>query len=137
MLAKAPPLRGPTARPHLAHTPSARLRPVYALALTLLVAAAAQTDHAASVRDYLARMDRDADGRVGLDEYQAFLSWGFESQDLNGDGMLDRAELGVRARSNRPITRDAHRRSLAATFERQDADGNGFLDVRELASPPR
>lgn len=110
---------------------------MHALALTLLVATATQADHAGSVREYLARMDRDADGRVALDEYQAFLSYGFESQDTNGDGMLDRSELGVRARSNRPITRDAHRRALAATFERQDADGNGYLDVRELAAPPR
>ena len=90
-----------------------------------------------TVAGYLARMDRDADGRVALDEYQEFLSWGFESQDTNRDGQLDRSELGLRARSNRPITRDSHRRSLAATFERQDSNRDGFLDVREMAQPPR
>ena len=108
-----------------------------AYAVFLVLAAASQTEFAATVSGYLARMDRDADGRVALDEYQAHLSYGFDAQDRNGDGMLDRAELGVRARTNRPITRDAHRRALATTFDRQDVDGNGFLDVRELAAPPR
>ena len=105
--------------------------------LALVLAAAAPADYATTVAGYLARMDRDADGRIALDEYQAHLSHGFDAQDLNGDGVLDRHELGGRARNGRAITRDAHRRALATTFERQDADGNGFLDVRELAAPPR
>lgn len=108
-----------------------------ALVLTLVLLATAPTEQPRTVAGYLARMDRDADGRVALDEYQAFLSFGFDSQDRNGDGMLDRGELGVRARSNRPITRDAHRRALATTFERQDVNRDGYLDVRELAAPPR
>jgi len=110
---------------------------VHVLVVAFVLAAAAPTEHARTVADYLARMDRNADGRVALDEYQDFLSWGFESQDRNGDGMLDRHELGVRARSDRPITRDAHRRALAQTFERQDTDRDGYLDVVELAQPPR
>ena len=108
-----------------------------ALALTIALLCASPPGHPGTVAGYLARMDRDADGRVALEEFQAHLSYGFDAQDRNGDGMLDRGELGVRARSNRPITRDAHRRALATTFERQDVDGDGYLDVREMAQPPR
>ena len=87
--------------------------------------------------EYLVRMDGDADGRVGLDEYQDYLSRGFLHMDRDGDGRLSTAELPAGARARRAPTLESHLRALAATFDRQDVDNNGFLDARELAAPPR
>ena len=85
--------------------------------------------------DYLARMDRDGDGRVSLVEYQGWLGYAFERMDRDGDGILSPAELpGGRGR---PVRLDEHRASLAAAFRRQDRNGDGMLDARELAAPPR
>ena len=85
--------------------------------------------------DYLARMDRDRDGRVSLSEYQDWLCYAFDAMDRDHDGVLSPAELpGGRGH---PVTRDAHRARLAAAFRRQDRNGDGFLDARELAAPPR
>lgn len=85
--------------------------------------------------DYLARMDRDHDGRVSLSEYQDWLCYAFDAMDRDHDGVLSPAELpGGRGH---PVTRDAHRARLADTFRRQDRNGDGFLDARELAAPPR
>ena len=85
--------------------------------------------------DYLARMDRDRDGRVSLAEYQDWLSYAFDAMDRNHDGVLAPAELpGGRGMA---ITRAQHRARLAAAFARQDRNHDGFLDARELAAPPR
>ena len=85
--------------------------------------------------DYLARMDRDGDGRVSLAEYQDWLSYAFDAMDRDHDGMLTTAELpGGRGAT---ITRAQHRARLAAAFARQDRNHDGFLDARELAAPPR
>ena len=93
---------------------------------------------AAQVRDadgYLKRMDADADGRVSLAEYQAWMGYGFDAMDRDHDGVLSTRELpGGRGA---PLTRDAHRARLAAAFTRQDRDRNGVLDASELAAPPR
>lgn len=85
--------------------------------------------------DYLARMDADADGRVALAEYQAWMGYAFERMDANRDGVLTVDELpGGRG----PDVRLAdHRETLASMFVRQDANADGFLDVQELAAPPR
>jgi len=100
---------------------------------TLLpLAAAAQV---AATADYLARMDRDGDGRVALVEYQDWLSYAFDGMDRDGDGVLATHELpGSRGM---PVTRIAHRERLALRFAKQDANRDGFLDARELAAPPR
>jgi Ca2+-binding EF-hand superfamily protein len=101
-------------------------------ALALAGAAGAQVDRSG---DYLARMDRDNDGRVALPEYQDWLSYGFDAMDRDRDGVLATAELpGGRGQ---PLSRAEHRDTLAQTFRRQDADRDGFLDARELAAPPR
>ena len=85
--------------------------------------------------DYLARMDRDRDGRVSLSEYQDWMCYAFDAMDRNHDGVLSPTELpGGRGH---PVTRDALRARLAAAFRRQDRNGDGFLDARELAAPPR
>ena len=85
--------------------------------------------------DYLARMDADRDGRVGLVEYQDWLSYAFDAMDRNHDGLLSPAELpGGRGQ---PLPRSEHRARLAAAFARQDRNRDGFLDARELATPPQ
>ena len=93
---------------------------------------------AQSVRDaagYLERMDTDADGRVSLAEYQAWMGYAFDAMDRDHDGVLSAPELpGGRGAA---LTRGAHRTRLAAAFSRQDRNRDGFLDTRELAAPPR
>ena len=85
--------------------------------------------------DYLARMDRNGDGRVGLAEYQDWMGYAFARMDRDRDGVLSAAEQpGGRGEA---ITREAHRALLAARFHRQDANRDGSLDARELAAPPR
>ncbi|MFC0676288.1 EF-hand domain-containing protein [Lysobacter korlensis] len=111
----------------------------FALPLVLAVASVCgATTPSAQVRatsDYLMRMDADHDGRVSLPEYQAWLSYGFERMDRNGDGVLSTSELpGGRGR---PVRLDAHRAALAEAFARQDRNRDGSLDARELAAPPR
>ncbi|GAB3346127.1 hypothetical protein GCM10027430_03500 [Lysobacter tyrosinilyticus] len=85
--------------------------------------------------EYLARMDADADGRVALAEYQAWMGYAFEQMDLNRDGLLTADELP--GGKGKTISMVEHRESLAAMFRRQDADGDGFLNAQELAAPPR
>lgn len=92
---------------------------------------------AATPSEYLVRMDSDSDGRVGLSEYQDYLSRGFLQMDRDGDGRLSSAELPAGTRARRAPTLESHLRALAATFDRQDADNSGYLDARELAAPPR
>jgi hypothetical protein len=101
------------------------------------VAPAVAAPLAATPSEYLVRMDGDSDGRVGLNEYQDYLSRGFLQMDRDGDGRLSSAELPPGTRARKAPTLESHLRSLAATFDRQDADNDGFLDARELAAPPR
>jgi len=111
-----------------------RYWPGFFVCAWLAWAAVAQAQVHAS-GDYLARMDRDGDGRVSLAEYQDWLSYAFDAMDRNHDGVLAPAELpGGRGMA---ITRAQHRARLAAAFARQDRNHDGFLDARELAAPPR
>lgn len=85
--------------------------------------------------DYLARIDRDGDGRVSLAEYQAWMSYAFEARDADRDGVLSAQEQpGGRGT---PITLAQHRERLAERFRKQDVSADGFLSARELAAPPR
>jgi hypothetical protein len=108
-----------------------------AAALLLVAWAAGAQPLPRTPAEYLSSMDRDGDGRVGLAEYQDYLSRGFQQMDRDGDGRLSAAELPRGTRSRQVPTLENHRRSLAATFDRQDADNDGYLDARELAAPPR
>lgn len=89
----------------------------------------------ADTGEYLRRMDRDGDGRVGLDEYLDWMTYAFDRRDRNHDGVLDAGELpGGRGK---PVTREQHRATLAERFRRQDANGDGRLSAKELLAPPR
>lgn len=85
--------------------------------------------------DYLARMDSDGDGRVSLEEYQAWMGYAFTQMDRNGDGVLQMDELP--AGRGHSVTRAEHRQRLAERFALQDANHDGYLDAKELAAPPR
>lgn len=91
-----------------------------------------------STGDYLARMDRDGDGRISLAEYQDWLSYAFDAMDANGDGVLDAQEQPASGRGARAaLSREQHRATLAERFARQDRDRDGWLTARELAAPPQ
>ncbi|WP_245622637.1 hypothetical protein [Pseudoxanthomonas dokdonensis] len=97
----------------------------------LPMAASAQVS---ATSDYLARMDRDGDGRVSLSEYQQWMSYAFDARDADGDGVLAAAELP--GGKGAPISRASHLQILAQRFQRQDANRDGYLSARELAAPP-
>lgn len=109
------------------------------LAASVLWPGAVPAQPVATPSEYLARMDRDGDGRVDLAEYQAWMTHGFRAIDRNGDGVLQDHELppGVIPRPGQPRTLDAYLANLARAFERLDRDGDGYLDATELAAPPR
>ena len=112
-------------------------RRAFALALGLAVAgwAGAAAAQVRATSDYLAKMDRDGDGRVSLDEYLDWVSYAFDGMDRNRDGVLTADELpGGRGK---PVTREQHRARLAERFRKQDANHDGWLDAKELAAPPR
>ncbi len=112
-------------------------RRAFALALGLAVAgwAGAAAAQVRATSDYLAKMDRDGDGRVSLDEYLDWMSYAFDGMDRNRDGVLTADELpGGRGK---PVTREQHRARLAERFRKQDANHDGWLDAKELAAPPR
>ena len=95
----------------------------------------ADTPAVDSTGSYLQRMDSDGDGRVSVDEYQAWMGYAFSRMDADGDGVLSAQELpGGRGR---PITLAAHREQIAQRFARQDLDKDGYLSARELAAPPQ
>ncbi|WP_246193243.1 hypothetical protein [Pseudoxanthomonas yeongjuensis] len=101
----------------------------------LALAAAPAFAQVAATSDYLARMDANADGRVGVDEYLDWMSYAFDARDADRDGVLSADELP--GGKGRAITRTEHRERLAATFKKQDVDGDGFLSAKELAAPPQ
>ena len=90
---------------------------------------------AASISDYLSKIDTDRDRRVSLLEYQDWLSYAFDAMDRDRDGMLSPAEQpGGRGK---PLSRNEHRARLAERFRKQDANRDGSLSARELAAPPQ
>lgn len=86
---------------------------------------------------YFSGFDRDADGRVDVDEYLDYLRAGFDYLDTNRNGRIDDDELPAGARRSVSRERRGHELAVRATFRRLDRDGNGWLDVDELTAPPR
>lgn len=85
--------------------------------------------------DYLQRMDRDGDGRIGPDEYLQWMLYAFDRMDRNGNGVLEPAEQpGGRGKA---ISREQQREVILARFRKQDANADGYLSARELMAPPR
>ena len=115
---------------NLAKTPAA-----YLALLSLAFATAHAHAQVTATGEYLARMDADGDGRVGLVEYQDWMSYAFDARDLNRDRVLSADELP--GGKGQPITREQHRARLAATFAKQDLDRDGFLSAKELSAPPQ
>ncbi|HEV2540000.1 MAG TPA: hypothetical protein VGU03_09865 [Frateuria sp.] len=109
-----------------------RLLPLFAL----LCAHAQAQDYPASAAAYLARFDRNGDGRVSEQEYVDYLSAGFAAMDTNGDGVLEADELPPGPRRT-PRTLAAFQADLRAQFHRLDRNHDGFLSAQELAQPPR
>ena len=108
---------------------------VLACALPAMANAQLQRTGAASIENYLSKMDADRDGRVSLGEYQDWLSYAFDGLDANRDGVLSPAEQP--GGKGAALTRVEHRARLAERFRKQDANRDGFLSVKELAAPPR
>lgn len=108
-------------------------------AVLVLALAASAAAHAApaTTSAYLRMLDLNRDGRISLDEYQAWMAVGFARMDRNGDGIVQVSEMPPSPRSRQPLTRAQHRKNIAATFHRQDANHDGYLSARELAAPPR
>ncbi len=88
-----------------------------------------------SPEEYLARMDLDFDGRISLAEFRDYMSRGFRSRDLDGNGLLEGDELPVPGSA--PLRLADHLQRLRETFQRLDRDGDGWLDAAELAAPRR
>ncbi|MGN2242934.1 hypothetical protein ACFWZU_05400 [Frateuria sp. GZRR33] len=103
--------------------------------LTVLCATAHASDYPTAVSAYLARFDRDGDGRIAPQEYVDYLSAGFHAMDANGDGVLQPDELPPGPR-RLPRTLAAFQADLRAQFRRSDRNHDGFLSALELAQPP-
>jgi hypothetical protein len=111
---------------------SAMRRFCFAIALLSPLSVSAQVD---ATSDYLARMDGDGDGRIGLSEYLDWMSYAFDARDGNHDAVLSPDELP--GGKGQALTREQHRERLTATFRKQDANRDGFLSAKELAAPPQ
>lgn len=108
------------------------LTPFLLLAFALPLLASAQVQRTG---DYLSKMDRDADGKVSLVEYQDWLTYAFDGMDRDRDGVLSPSEQP--GGKGQPLTREQHRMRLAERFRKQDANRDGYLNARELAAPPQ
>ena len=108
---------------------------VLACALPAMASAQVQRTDAASIENYLSKMDADRDGRASLVEYQDWLSYAFDGMDANRDGVLSPAEQP--GGKGAALTRVEHRARIAERFRKQDANRDGFLSTKELAAPPR
>ena len=108
---------------------------VLACALPAMASAQVQRTDAASIENYLSKMDADRDGRVSLVEYQDWLGYAFDGMDRDRDGVLATHEQP--GGKGAPITREQHRARLAERFRKQDVNRDGFLDAKELSAPPQ
>lgn len=78
------------------------------------------------------RVDINNDGRITLQEAQAFRNARFQRMDANNDGQVTQAEM-QEARSKRRAQRaERSRDRMAKRFEKTDTNGNGALDRAEF-----
>lgn len=105
------------------------------LCTALLLGSAVAQAQVADTGTYLQRMDTDADGKVSVDEYVAWMMYAFDRMDRDGDGVLSSDELP--GGKGKPITREQQRQTIVERFHKQDANKDGFLSAKELAAPPR
>ena len=90
------------------------MRAMALLAALAIAPPLAAQDHGVPGRasDYLQRMDTDADGRVSLAEYQAWMGYAFTRMDADRSGFIEDGERGgdddVRVFTRRIETRDEH-----------------------------
>ena len=78
---------------------------------------------------FLARNDRDGDGRLDREEYRNFLARLFARRDADGDGRLG---PGEHRQDGADLSREEFFAQAEAGFDRHDADGDGSLAPDEL-----
>lgn len=120
-------------------TPAGGIAAIVALCLLGAGGATASSPTAQqSAREaYFRGFDSNGDGRVEVDEYLAYLSWGFDQLDTNRNGQIDDDELPAGARRSQSRHRAGHELAVRQAFQRLDTDRNGWLSVAELTAPPR
>lgn len=106
------------------------------LALAMAVTGQATAEPPPGVAAYLAMFDRNADHKVDLDEYVAYMMTGFERMDRNRDNQLDASEIPHARNQQLPVSRQNWRDNLAQAFKRMDRNADGYLDTAEMALPP-
>lgn len=108
-----------------------------ALALAVAATAAAKGPPAIGtipISDLLAKLDRDGNGCIDLEEGRNYTSRRFHALDSNGDENLDATEAprGPGETTNsRPITIEAWQDAYHARFDSFDADHNGCVTPAE------
>lgn len=86
----------------------------------------------------LARMDRDADGKIGPEEFRNAMMRRFASADVDGDGVLKGDEVPQhslvvgKSESGGEVTTEAFSGSLQPVFDSFDANRDGFLEGDEI-----
>jgi hypothetical protein len=89
----------------------------------------------------LDRMDRDVDGKIGLEEYRNAMVRRFGARDLNDDGVLQGDEYPKEWLAGADVQQGTGKVSwedfeaqLPLVFDRFDVNKDGLLDAAEIAA---